>query len=202
MNELTYYHAGGREIEPSKKEALRYLGIVGEVSDSELERLYDECLAEYKAAAQYKCVVRSTPLCIEDSDRVKMCFCEIESEALCRNLIGCDRAFVFAATTGIGVDRLLMKYRHISPSRAMVISCIASAGIEGWCDEINRRIAEEHTVKPRFSPGYGGVSLEHQKDILAYLDAEKRIGLCLSEELMMTPVKSVTAFIGVTDKNV
>ncbi len=199
MNELTYYSADGTEIEPNKREALRYLGISGSINDDEFEALYEECLTEYKAAAQYKCVARSASLCTDGKNRVKLCFCEIESEALCRNFKGCDSAFVFAATAGIGVDRLLMKYRHTSPSKAMVINCIASAGIESWCDEVNRRLSEGHCTKPRFSPGYGGVSLECQKDILAYLEAEKRIGLCLSDGLMMTPVKSVTAFIGIKD---
>ena len=44
------------------------------------------------------------------------------------------------------------------------------------------------------------VSLKYQKDVLAYLDAEKKIGITLSDAFIMTPAKSVTAFVGITKK--
>ena len=50
-------------------------------------------------------------------------------------------------------------------------------------------------VQPRFSPGYGDVSLEVQKQIFTTLRPEK-IGLTLMNSLIMAPEKSVTAFVG------
>ncbi len=56
----------------------------------------------------------------------------------------------------------------------------------------------DHTgQRPRFSPGYGDLTLLAQKDIFAVLDCGKRIGLTLNDSLLMSPSKSVTAFVGI-----
>ena len=52
-----------------------------------------------------------------------------------------------------------------------------------------------HT-KPRFSPGYGDFSLEHQRDFMRILDLENSLGLTLTGSLLLVPEKSVTAVIG------
>ena len=52
----------------------------------------------------------------------------------------------------------------------------------------------------RFSPGYGDLPIEVQKDFLPLLDAERRLGITLSESCLMAPSKSVTAIIGVASK--
>ena len=51
-------------------------------------------------------------------------------------------------------------------------------------------------LEPRFSPGYGDLPLSAQKNIFAVLDPERRIGLTLNSSLLMSPSKSVTAFVG------
>jgi cobalamin-dependent methionine synthase I len=51
-------------------------------------------------------------------------------------------------------------------------------------------------LRPRFSPGYGDLSLSVQSDLLNVLDARRNIGLTLSDSLMMIPQKSVTAIVG------
>lgn len=53
-------------------------------------------------------------------------------------------------------------------------------------------------LKPRFSPGYGDWQLEDQQKILQLLNCEKKIGLTLTDGYMLTPVKSVTAVIGLS----
>ena len=49
----------------------------------------------------------------------------------------------------------------------------------------------------RFSPGYGDVPLSLQRDVLAVLDAQRKLGITLSDTFFMTPCKSVTAFVGI-----
>ncbi len=56
---------------------------------------------------------------------------------------------------------------------------------------------ENKYLSKRFSPGYGDLSLEIQKNLLAYLDAHRRIGIELTENYLMIPQKSVTAILGV-----
>ena len=196
-NSLIFLSKKGDEIEPDKKEALRYMGCRdNDISD--LEAIYEECLKEYKKAASYKAVYRFTDITQSADDTTNLGFCRISNDALYKNLSGCNSACVFAATAGAGVDRLIMRYSKTSPAHAVVTNCIASSAIEVWCDEVNALISERYETKPRFSPGYGGVSLEYQKDVLSFLDAERKIGITLSDALMMIPAKSVTAFVGIT----
>ncbi|MBR3258643.1 MAG: vitamin B12 dependent methionine synthase, partial [Eggerthellaceae bacterium] len=45
-------------------------------------------------------------------------------------------------------------------------------------------------------PGYGDLPLEVQPDLLGLLDASRRLGITLSDSLLMSPTKSVTAIVG------
>jgi hypothetical protein len=199
-NSLIFLSKNGNEIEPDKKEAFRYMGCKSYCRNDELEEIYEKCKAEYKKAASYKAVMSKVPVTLKEDSVVDFGFCEIQNENLYKNLSGCDFAYVFATTAGIAVDRLIMRYSKISPVEAMVCDSIASSAVEVWCDEVNAEISSFGATKPRFSPGYGGVSLEYQRDILDFLDAERKIGITLSESFMMIPAKSVTAFVGVCKK--
>ena len=196
-DKMKILYADGKKLIPRKQEALRYMGCKSEPDNEEFRSLYDECAQKYMSVAEYKCVYRITGVSLEGTDTVVFDFCTIKSESLFKNMSGCSSAIVLAATTGIGVDNLLRRYRALSPAKAVITDCIASSGIEVWCDEICRQLAEKYQLKPRFSPGYGGVSLEHQRDVFAFLDVQKRLGITLNDALMMIPVKSVTAFVGI-----
>ena len=49
----------------------------------------------------------------------------------------------------------------------------------------------------RFSCGYGDLPVSTQKTFLQVVDAERKIGLHVSESCMLVPEKSVTAIIGI-----
>lgn len=199
-NSLIFLSENGGGIEANKKEAFRYMGYKSDSLNTEIEKLYEVCLEEYKKAASYKAVYIKVPLLLKEDCEIDFGFCKIQNENLYKNLSGCDSAIVFAATAGAGVDRLIMRYSKISPAEAMICDCIASSAIEVWCDEVNDKINGQYETKPRFSPGYGGVSLTYQKDVLSFLDAERKLGITLNDALMMRPTKSVTAFIGIKEK--
>ena len=85
-------------------------------------------------------------------------------------------------------------------AKAVVLQACAAAMLEEYLDERQDQIAEEllkegKYLRPRFSPGYGDFSIEHQGQML---DAPKKIGLTMTEGNMLTPIKSVTAVIGVS----
>ncbi len=65
-------------------------------------------------------------------------------------------------------------------------------------DEIVPSLREGESLTHRFSPGYGDLSMSVTEEILAVLDAGRRIGVSVTKSLMMTPMKSVTAIIGIT----
>ena len=196
---ITFMTEAVSKIGTDKKMACRFMGCKSTVLSESLADVYEECLQSYMSVAEPKAVIRKTPVSFGEDNEVIFDFGSVKSESLCKNLEGCKSAYVFAATVGIGVDRMLKRLAVSSEAEMMVFSCIASSGVECWCDFLNERLSEKHSLKPRFSPGYGGVSLEIQKDILQFLEAEKMLGLTLTESLMMIPVKSVTAIVGIVE---
>ncbi len=85
--------------------------------------------------------------------------------------------------------------------KAAVFQATGAMYIEKCVDLLNEKISEEaqaqgKNTRPRFSPGYGDLSLEVQKDFFRLLPCQK-IGLTLMDTLIMSPEKSVTAFVGI-----
>ena len=113
---------------------------------------------------------------------------------------------LFAATIGEGADLLARKYGRINVAKAVVMQAAAAAMIETFCDEENEKLRAEAAEKglylrPRFSPGYGDFSLNHQRDFARVLEMQKTVGITLTESLLMLPSKSVTAVIGVSKQD-
>ena len=110
-----------------------------------------------------------------------------------------------AATLGAGVDRLISGLTALGRvSEAAAAQAAAAALIEDCCDEENERLRAEAAerglkLRPRFSPGYGDLSIEHQRDIARELDTPRRIGLTVTDSCMLAPMKSVTAVIGIAE---
>lgn len=182
-----------------EKEILRYAGVGN--PDSSVNQLVESALLEASPKLCYKVCYMEFPLSISGN----LCdFGEfrVESNSLSKALDGCRNAVIFAATVGIELDRLIMKYSKLSPSKALMLQAIGTERIEALCDVFVKDFEEERGTRltPRFSPGYGDLSLSLQKEIFGRLGCEKRIGLTLNSSLLMSPTKSVTAIAGVTEK--
>ena len=178
-----------------EKEILRYAGC--KEAKTETLDLLSTCINESKPLLSYKVCYKKFPLIINEYDCEFGSF-SFHSKDLSRNLSGCKSAVIFAATIGIEIDRVISKYSHIAPSKAIMLHAIGSERVEALCDvfceDIRMHLNTE--TKPRFSPGYGDLSLHYQKDIFSVLCPEKQIGLYLNDNLLMIPSKSVTAIIG------
>ena len=107
-----------------KKEILRYAGCKGE-TDKSLQFLLDECLTEVLPKLSYKICYIELPLNITENLCDFGCM-QVQSKDLAKNLMGCRRVFLFAATIGIEIDRLIMKYGAISPAKAVLIQAIGA----------------------------------------------------------------------------
>lgn len=185
----------------NKNEILRYLGAKDDTATLEL---IDSCVAEAESSFVYR-------LCYErfhikaEGDSLDLGFTSVWSHSLGLCLDGCDEIILVCATVGAGIDRLIKKHSITAPSRAVVMQALGSERVEAlldvFCDELAER--EEKTgrkLRPRFSPGYGDLSLRVQRDVFSALDPTKNLGVSLGADLFMTPTKSVTAIIGI--KNV
>ena len=185
--------------EINTREMLRYAGVRTDVL--ELEEVFNDCLDEIGGQLVYKVCFRTFPIAT-DGKTLDLGFCKVKSEALAKNLTGCEGILLFGATVGIGLDRLIARYSRLLPSKALMFQAIGAERIEALCDAFCKDVSaclssDGRRARPRFSPGYGDLGLEIQKDIFAVLDCPRKIGLTLNESLLMSPTKSVTAIVGI-----
>lgn len=182
-----------------RREVLRYAGVRGEAL--EMENLLDSCMTESHNRLSYKVCYREYEIKFEDGE-VDLGFCKTSSASLMKTLSGCSKIIVFCASVGVDMDRLIRKYAVISPSRSVMLQALGSERVEALCDlfcgEIRQKISTDGgSVTKRFSPGYGDLPLDIQRDIFVALDPSRMIGVSLGADLFMTPSKSVTAIFGI-----
>ncbi len=183
------------EINIDPKEVAVYLGYYSAKTDNVTKSLITECTEEFLKAADFRACYTEVP--VNADGEVDLGFKKIGCSSLKKNLSECESAYIFAATAGIETHRLIERNSVISPLKGMVTDCVGSAAIEAFCNKINLSFDNCECLRPRFSPGYGDMPLECQRDIIEFLQTNKNIGISLTESLMMVPVKSVTAIIGI-----
>ena len=214
----------GMELNPERREILRYLGYKGAAPDEEVLREIDICVRDLKEAVTPRFVYERFALSREqmpssenghpeghpeglpeELPEEQLCFAGIRvtSKDLSVNLRDCCGIYLMAVTLGPGPDRLVRRASVSRMSRAVIYQAAAAAITEVWCDRINDRIQQEAEkdglyTRPRFSPGYGDLPLSLQKEISRILNMPKEIGVSLTDTMLMTPSKSVTALIGVS----
>lgn len=168
------------------------------------EALLDECLAELEGKISYRVCWREFPIA-RNGDVMDLGFMKVESKSLNKHFAACQSVVLFAATIGIGIDRLTARYSRTVPSKALFFHAIGAERVESVCDAFCRELKAEKAAAGlyttlRFSPGYGDLPLSMQKDVFGALNCEKLIGLTLNDSLLMAPSKSVTALVGVSDR--
>lgn len=192
-----------------RREILRYLGYraenMGKV-DTAIDVFIDEAVKLLRENCRPKHLWRKLPLTFDESGGMSFDgVMEVVSEKLAYNLRDCREVVVIAATLGVEADLLIAKYSRRDISKGVIIEAAATALIEEYCDEVQDQIAEllaaeGKFLRPRFSPGYGDFDIKHQKDVLGVLECPKRMGLTMTDGFMLTPAKSVTAVMGITEK--
>ena len=188
-----------------KKEIYRYLGFGASEPADAVRALADEVLSELLSVIKPKSIYRIYA-CGAYGSGVRVGDMDFKSSALAGNLAQCNKAALFAATPGLEADKLLQRYEIVNMAKASIAQACGAACIEAYCNLMQEQIrlaaqeagGEPLYIRPRFSPGYGDLPLETQRDIFRALECTKRIGLTLTQSLLMYPTKSVTAFIGLT----
>lgn len=188
------------ELVVREAEIYRYLGYRASSPDEAVRALVTESVSDLIRDSSPKAMYALFPVSAKDGD-VDFGFASIHAPSLSRHLEGCVSCVIFAATLGSGADMLIRRASRTSEVRAMIYQSAATELIEAYCDRLNAHVVSSlerdgMRAVTRFSPGYGDFPLEFQNDIFRVLDC-KRIGLSLTDSLMMIPSKSVTAVIGV-----
>ncbi len=186
----------------NEREILRYAGA--KALSSQEQTLLHNCLAEVQNKFNYKVCWCRFPVRFMEAG-LDLTFAQTNSKGLMKNLEGCQEILLFAATIGLEIDRLIHKYSRLSPAKALFFQAIGAERIESLCDAFCKDLethlqAEGKHLKPRFSPGYGDLPLTLQEDIFRVLDCSRKIGLTLNSSLLMSPSKSVTAIVGISQE--
>lgn len=182
--------------EINKAEAVRYLGGSKVRMNEAMENLLALCEAEVIAAAEPKYLYKKIPL--KDSSL-------LIGHSVKTHLKNCDNAFLICVTIGAKIDKLIRSAEVTDMAKAVVLDALSSCAVEQICEKLDAYLSDECPDKHltyRFSPGYGDYPIELQKKYLDILDAPKKIGLCTNENSLLTPSKSVTAIIGISDTEI
>ena len=160
-------------------QAARYFGARGGV-DAATQALLEKCAVPLLAAA--------TPRAV---------WLEADPDSL-------TAAGMLAVTLGPGVDAQIRRAGVGDIAAGVASDALGSALAEQAAEaaeaELRQWAARQGKyLTGRYSPGYGDWPLAVQPLLAAALDTARRAGLCVTENNLMTPRKSITAILGVSD---
>lgn len=178
----------------SVRETALRLGVPRDFDCAFLKELEDELFS----VVDVRGVALRTPVTVTGSV-VDMLFLKTESRDLSKVLTDVSEAYVFAVTLGMGAERLLLRYSKISESAHFILDALASSLAEAAADKMEK-VLLGGLSKKRFSPGYGDLCLDIQRDILSALSADRLLGISLTDGLLMKPEKSITAIVGIRNE--
>ena len=182
----------------NRREILRYAQCPAAVDDATAD-IMEECIRECDTLARfsYRISYIELPVLSLDTETgyIDLEHIKLKSRDLAKNLDGCKKTVLFAATIGPGIDRLIAKYNKLDPVKALFMQAIGAERAETLCNSFCSTYPEK--LRPRFSPGFGDLPLSIQPEVLRLTNATKNLAITLDEGYLMSPTKSVTAFAGV-----
>lgn len=200
-----FYNREASQVKADFHETARYLGYAKNAQPDEVTvNLIEKCISQMHQILIPKLVYSIYDLQVDDNE-ISFAGEKIVSKNLSRNLSGCSRIVLFAATIGPKVDLMIRKAQVTDTVASGIYQSVGAMFIESFVDDFNKHIKQimsedGRIIKPRYSPGFGDVDLSCQKVFFKLLECNK-IGLTLMDSLIMAPEKSVTAFIGIGEKN-
>lgn len=187
-------------------DALRFMGVPKHGQSDELRRsVHDGFLKIQKIASPRSIWSRCSMELKHNASMTRLAdYFDIESRDLLRLFSNSNSCLVMAVSLGSEVDRQISLAQRLNMLNGTILDACASVLADAYCDAVESEAAESlkegEFMTMRFSPGYGDVPVKASEDIIDMLNATKRIGLSMTGSYMMTPVKSVTALIGITNK--
>ncbi len=196
MNAIDYRKIPVDELILNKSETARRL-CVGK--GFEMPQI-DACFEELKKVVDCKFVSMRCKVKYREKDCLDVGFGDFKSSTLIKNLKGSGEVFIFAVTLGHGVDRLLVQHSLVSPAKYFITDALASSMAESAANLADKLIKGDIPCRPRFSPGFGDLTLDVQQGILELLNAQRLLGITTNTSFMMSPGKSVTAIMGIENE--
>ena len=178
-------------------QAARYFGARG-TPDENTMALLEKCARPLLAAATPRAVwLEADTSALTDAGILR-------GGDVMRHLEGCPQALLLAVTLGPAVDAQIRRAGVGDIAAGVASDALGSALAEQAADaaeaELRQWAAKEGKyLTGRFSPGYGDWDIAVQPLVAAALDTARRAGLCVTDNNLMTPRKSITAILGVSD---
>ena len=185
-----------------RAELLRRVGMLGHVPDADTEARLEQAAKRCAAVVKPRRIYAFFPLEWR-ADGVRVCgtpLC-LTGQSIARHLDGAEHCALMAVTLGMQAER---EQRTLDASgrltEAVLFDAACSAYIEIAADDCQNELTEAAAGRGlraggRFSPGYGDLPLQVQGALLAALDTPRRLGLTLTDSLLMLPRKSITAIV-------
>ena len=174
------------------QEIARYLGYGRTPMPPEVSALAETCMGELERTVIPRFLSR----------RMAVRRFTEDSRDLAHHLRHCEEAVLYAITLGPQADLLLRRWSVRDMAKAAVGQAVCAAWLDQLAAEYVAGIerGEGEYLTPPFSPGYGDWDLSHQGEVLGLLDAPRRMGLALTQAGMLVPEKSITALVGISDR--
>ena len=180
------------------KKYLNYKGL-----DSGFESLIDDVFLEVKKISSPKKLCILSKAFKENGyyklDKLNL---TLKSQDINNLFDDCTSIATLAVTLGLSVDKKIDFYAKTDMTRSLVMDAVASVYVESILDELEEQVCGQINLHKtmRFSPGYGDLDISLQKELIEAIGGSKFLGINVNENYLMTPLKSVTAFIGFSSK--
>ena len=183
----------------------KYLGYNEKenILTSDIKNLVEDEIIEVEEKITPKCLF-STILPVNIGKTTFISDLELLGEDIKLHLKGSTHAVLFAATLGVNIDKLIRKYEQTSMTKVVIIDAICNVIIEEFADEKENEYRDKLKTEglyltERYSPGYGDLPISSQSSVLSALDAQRKIGLTVTNSGIMIPRKSITAILGISN---
>lgn len=196
---------GVLELDINKNEVLRYLGYKGQRIDENINQIIDECREEIKKLITPRITYEyRTIKLINEGVEVINTNLILKGKDIVEHLKNSKECVLIAVTLGNEVEKKTRLYEKINLTKALILDACATTAVEEVCDAVEDIVKKKAMlggmdITFRYSPGYGDLPLDVQNNFLRALDAQKKIGLTVSENNLLFPRKSVTAIIGIVE---
>ena len=184
----------------NREELYRYIGTPDDCVRGIVSKAEDELISQVKPAYVWQMFD------IEQGDYgVKLVGTDLalKGESIKAHLDSCEKAVILAATLSGEADRLIRKYQINDMVTAVIMDALSSVAIEQICNRAEEDIKsyiDGCFLTYRYGVGYGDFPIEQEKEILDMVNSSKNIGLCVTEDNILTPLKSVVCVIGISRK--
>lgn len=186
----------------SKSESARYMGVKG-IPDGQTKEILEKYEPIVRERLKPSYVYRKVKVnFMPDGVKFDGINAVFTGNDIKKHLSGCESAIILAVTVSSEADKLIRQASVVGMADALAVDCLCSSAIEQACDMAEEEIFAENPVvfrTWRFGIGYGDLSVNLQKEVIHALNAQRRIGLTVTENCLLIPSKSVTAIIGISD---